>query len=164
MDDLNFCPACGKELPPGTVYCTMCGSRLHGARAPMGLSAAEERENGERIKIAVIFLIITAVTSVISGIYFFFNAAAFVDTMVNIFPSWMLTEEMIASMEGTIKLSALISIVGGAIAVIAAVSAHKRRMYAFTMVLCVVAALIGSLLFGLIAAYLIHKAEQAFTD
>jgi len=164
MDDLNFCPTCGKDLPPGTAYCPMCGAHLSDAGAPKAQSPADEKKNGDRIKIAMVLLIITAAVSFVSGIYLYLNAADFVDTLVNMFPAGTFSADMINSLEGSLQLSGLLSIIGGIVAAITAVLAYKRRMYSLTIILCIVAALIGNLILGIIALYLIHKAKPAFTD
>ena len=164
MDDLNFCPACGKDLPPGTAYCPMCGARLNDIGAPRSQAPADVKKNGERVKIAAVLLIITAVISITSGIYLYLHAADFVDSLVNMFPAGTFSAEMINSLEGTLQVSGLLSVIGGMVAVITAALALKRRMYTFTIILCIVATLLGNFIIGLIALYLIHKAKPAFTD
>ncbi|MDR0334704.1 MAG: zinc ribbon domain-containing protein [Methanomassiliicoccaceae archaeon] len=164
MDDLNFCPTCGKNLSPGTAYCPACGARLNDPEGERREKAATERDGGERIKIAVILLLITAAISIISGIYFYVNAAEMADWMANLFSDPALSDDIFGPMEGFFRMTGLLAIIGGAVAITSAFLAYKRRLWFLAFILCIVAAAIGNLIIGLVALYMLYKARAVFKD
>jgi hypothetical protein len=164
MDEINFCPTCGKNLSPGTAFCPACGSRPDDPKGEQREVSNDNAKNGERLKIAVILLLVTAAISIISGIVLYIYADSFMDWVIDFVPSASLTPEMISSLEATIRISAIMAIAGGVIAIISAYLAHKRRLYIVTIITCIIAAFVGNIIFGLIALYLIYKAKRAFVD
>jgi len=164
MDDINFCPTCGKNQPAGTQYCSACGANLNGPEADRKSKAIAEKEAGDRIKIAVILLLVTAAIGIISGIYFYVNAASLADWMARSFADPALTDDFFTGMEGLFRMTGLMSIVGGAIAVVSALLAYKRRLWIITFITCIAAAAIGNIVIGLIALYMLYKARDAFKD
>ncbi|MCL2143413.1 MAG: zinc-ribbon domain-containing protein [Methanomassiliicoccaceae archaeon] len=164
MDDINFCPACGKELPSGTAYCPACGSRLDDPEADRKETVAAKKENDDRIKIAVIMLAITAVVSIISGIYFYLSAAGFMEMIVNMLPEDTLSPSAIDSMENMLRVTGLISVAAGAVSAAAAFMAYKRRMWTVTIILCAVSMIAGNLILGIIALWMLLKVRSSFTD
>jgi len=168
MDNMNFCPACGKELPVGTAYCPACGSRLNDPEGERKEKAAKTNEAVGRIKIAVAILIITAVISIISGLYFYFNAESFAESLremiTNSLNDPVRADDMVNFVKDVVKISGLLSIIVGLFSFVPAMLAYKRRMHSLTFVTCLVVAICGNLIFGLIALYFIHKAKPAFID
>jgi uncharacterized membrane-anchored protein len=164
MDDLNFCPTCGKSLPSGTSYCPTCGARLNDPEVDRKEKVATEKAAGDRIMIAVVLLIISAALAIISGAYLYFRAEAFVDMIIRLVPDGTFSDSFADFMVGLIKASALLSIVGGAVSAISAALAYKRRVWVMTFILCIVSAAICNIILGLIALWMIYKARPAFTD
>jgi len=164
MDDINFCPTCGKNLPAGTAYCPACGSNLSGPEGERRNNARAEKEAGDRLKIAVILLSVTAAVSIISGIYLYFNAAGMADWMARSFSDPAVSDDFFRGMEGMFRMSGMLSVIGGAVAMVSALLAHKRRMWTMTFITCIVAAAMGNMIFGLIALYMLHKAKAVFKD
>jgi len=159
MNDLNFCPACGKNLPVGATYCPACGNSLNGQSASSGYAEFEKGKNIDRTKIATALLLISAATAIIGGLWLYFNATGFMDQFIDAYPQY---KDMFSGWTSIIKVSGLISVIAGVISIVAAWLAFKRKAWDVTVILCIIVALLGNLLFGLIALWLIWKARPVF--
>jgi len=163
MDELNFCPRCGKTLTLGASYCPACGSRLNDSEADRREMAVVDNKNAGRINIAVMILVIGAVISLFSGIYSYIAAADMAammfDMVEGIAPGMYSMDSLILLM----KVTAYMVIFGAVSAIVAALLALKRRRWLLTLILCLIASFTG-FIFCLISAYLIYKAKQAFKD
>ncbi|MCL2712956.1 MAG: zinc-ribbon domain-containing protein [Methanomassiliicoccaceae archaeon] len=162
MDDINFCPTCGKNLEPGAAYCPACGSRLNDPVA----DAKEERimnaANDERIKIAAIVLLIFSSLSIISGIYVYLDPLGLLASLGSIYDMLLdyLTE---AELTAIMRQAAVMSMVTGIAGITSAWLAWKRRFWVVALILCLIVSLFG-MIFCLIAAWFIYKAKPAFAD
>jgi heme/copper-type cytochrome/quinol oxidase subunit 3 len=163
MDDIGFCPRCGKELSAGATYCPACGARLNDPQSDMRETAALDAKNKGRLNIALWILILFAAFSLITGIYILFNAAGvaemFYDVIEEMAPGTFTLEFLTTLM----KWSAVASLFSGALCAAAAVMVLKRRLWVAAVVLCVVTAFLGSI-FCLISAWLVYKAKSSFQD
>jgi uncharacterized membrane protein len=164
MDDLNFCPTCGKDLPFGTSFCPACGMSLSNKEGDRKEKTAAVTASADRINIAVILLIVTAVVSILSGIIVYFQIDSLMDWMARVLSDAGYTSDSMEFMRGMLLMTAVLSIIGGAVAAVSAMLAHKRRMWTLTIITCIIATIIGNLIFGLIALYFLYKAKPAFTD
>ncbi|MDR2866287.1 MAG: zinc ribbon domain-containing protein [Methanomassiliicoccaceae archaeon] len=165
MDDINFCPACGKNLPSGSTYCPACGRNMADpGDADRGRTEAERAYNERRVKVSVIILLIFSMIALVSGAALFFFAAevtdAFFGGLEEIMENGGFAWSAIVSM---IEWSGIISMIAGVSGLIAAVLAQKRRMWAVVLALSIFVTLCGSI-FCLIAVWKIYKAKSVFTD
>jgi len=159
VNDINFCPACGKELSAGTAYCPACGNNINGQPAYSGQAESEKRKNIERTKMAAVLLLITAFLSITSGLWLYYNSADFINGLIDTYPEFT---DMLSSMTAIMEVSGLLCAVAGFISIAVAWLAFKRKVWDLTVVLCVIVAVLGNLLLGLIALWLIWKAKPVF--
>ena len=173
MDDINFCPACGRNVSPGTEFCPACGMRLSGP-AEVSVTAVTEKKGRDRINIAVALILLYSVPLIFLGLYVLVNAAAIAEMLFKFYEDTpvysVLTEYYtVETMTAFLKQTAAAAIAGGAAGITSAVLALKRRLWAPTILLCLMSAgiaimsLIG-LVMGLIAFWLLYKAKPAFAD
>jgi hypothetical protein len=164
MDDPNFCSACGKNLSSGDVFCPSCGMHMGDAEGGRKDTIADEKVSGDRIAIAVILLLISAVVSVLSGLYLYLTMDAFTDWIMSFFSGMDTMDGFMDYLINIMKISALLTVAAGAVAVFSALLAHKRRLWVFTIVTCIIVVVFGNFILGLIALYLLYKARSAFKD
>jgi len=167
MDNMNFCPACGKELPVGTAYCPACGSRLNDPEGERKEKAALDNEALGRIKIAAILLVVNAFIMLFFAIVYI-TSTGLIEEMFNAYPliADYYTPE---SLQSLMRTMGIVLLIAAAISVVAALMAYKRRLWGVVFVLCIVSMLLGILtlfgtIIGVLVLYLIAKAKPAFTD
>jgi len=168
MDDLNFCPTCGKSLPLGTSYCPACGARLNDPQADQMETAVATKESSDRILVATILILLNAAILIIGGVYLYFTATEISEYAFDITPS-LIDSFTVESLAGFIKSLALIGIIGGAIGLVSALLVFMRRLWILAVIFCLVAAAIGittliGLVLGLIAIWMLFKSKPLFTD
>jgi len=169
MDEVNFCPACGKNVPPGTQYCPACGSCLSDQVPERRETEAEKRMGADRTKIAAILILIYSMPLILFGIYFYVAAG---DLTNEIFSNPRFVELVApyytpGALESFIQLMGLASIIAGSIGVVTAILALMRKFWVLTIILCIMSALIGALtlfglILGLIAFWMLYKARPVF--
>jgi len=175
MEDLNFCPVCGKNLPPDTSYCPACGNRLDDPVAEKREAEVEKKMGRERITIAAVLLLLYSIPMVILGIWLYVSSgnlaheiftnpdfASLIDMLVS-------EGETEASLASSIGLVGMLSIFAGSIGVAAAILAFMRKVWIIALILCMLSAIVGTvtlfgLIMGLIAFYMLYKAKPAFTS
>ncbi|MDR0334705.1 MAG: zinc ribbon domain-containing protein [Methanomassiliicoccaceae archaeon] len=167
MDDLNFCPVCGKNLDPGTAYCPACGARLNDPEPERREKAAAERTGGGNTNMAMILLSVTAAILFAFGLIYL-SAAGLAEEMFSMYPS---LEEYytVEAMRSMIRMFGIILIIGAAMCVVSAILTFKRRLWVLALILCIAAALFGVLstfgvIAGIIAIFFLYKARPAFRD
>jgi hypothetical protein len=161
MEDINFCPACGKNVTSGVAYCPACGTRLNDPEVERRETAAVNTQGEKRVTLAVAVLLVCAALSVVSGLWIYFSA----DSMAQLIHE-MMGEEMIfdtAYLVSLMEWSGIMTIFAGGVAAVASLLAYKRRMWAVTLIICIVVIFFGSII-CLIAAWLIYKAKPVFKD
>jgi hypothetical protein len=175
MEDLNFCPVCGKNVPPGTTYCPACGCRLGDPASEMREEVAEKRMGVERITIATVLILIYSIPMVLLGIWIFISAGSASNIIFNDPDFAWYADQLISygytasSLTSLIEAVGLMAIVAGSVGVAAAVLALTRRLWIIAMMLCMLSALIGTvtifgLILGLIAFWMLYRARPAFEN
>jgi len=177
MEDINFCPACGKNVEPGTPYCPACGARLNdpaSEKMEMTEKAQAERKMGsDRTVIAAVLMLVYSVPMLLMGVYFFADAGGLAH---EIFTSPSLTssvDQIIALgydeawLASIIEITGILMILSGAVGVFAAVLAFMKKFWVLAIILCIMSALIGivtlfGLILGLIAFWMLYKAKPVF--
>jgi len=169
MDELNFCPACGKSVPPGTQYCPACGNCLTDQVQERRETEAEKRMGADRIKIAAILILIYSIPLILFGIYFYVAAGDLTNELFSNpdFAAIVAPYYTPAALESFIELMGLASIIAGSIGVVTAILAFLRKFWVLTIILCIMSALIGALtlfglILGLIAFWMLYKARPVF--
>jgi len=175
MEDINFCPACGKNVPSGTTYCPVCGCCLGDPGSEIREEAAEKRMGAERITIAAVLILMYSIPMVLVGIWTFVSAGSASNTLFND-PNFSWYADMLisygytaSSLTSLIEAVGLMAIVAGSVGVAAAVLALTRRLWIIAMMLCMLSAIIGTvtlfgLILGLIAFWMLYRARPAFEN
>jgi hypothetical protein len=177
MEDIDFCPACGKNVEPGTPYCPACGARLNDPvtekREMTQKDQAENKMGSDRIIIAAVLILGYSVFSLFLGAYLFADA----ENLVH----WIFTDPAFASyvadlaalgygeerMLSLLEITAILMIISGGAGVVAAVLALMKKFWVLTIILCIMSALIGivtlfGLILGIIAFWMLYKARSVF--
>ena len=175
MDDINFCPTCGKELPAGSTFCLACGTNLNNpvkSTAPM--NNFDEPRNQKRIDTSVILLFICAAIGLITGIAGVVASDAVADMFFG--GVWDSMEAEMTEMGFTwadmlaeIEFLGMVLVFGGVLALIAAVLAQKRRVWIAAFAMSLISMLILALtvlgfILCFVAVWKLYKARSAFTD
>jgi len=171
MDDINFCPACGKNVSPGTLFCPACGMRLNAAEGRGTVvtkyTTATDGVPAGRAKIAAALLLINAAILFLFAFFILTSAAELAQEMFDmpIFADLYTVEEMTE----LIRQIGMASAAGGAVGVIAAVLALMRRLWVAAIILCLMSASVGlmsliGVVLGLIAFWMLLKARPVFRD
>ncbi|MCL1984583.1 MAG: zinc ribbon domain-containing protein [Methanomassiliicoccaceae archaeon] len=168
-EEIYFCPHCGKNLPVGSPYCPACGARLNDPQADVREKAIIEEKSRDRITIAVILLSVSAVITIVMGLYYIASAESMVDTIMDAYGSLLTDYYTAESLTSFIKMLGWIVIGIGALFAVTALLAFMRKFWILTVILCLIAALFGvlgliSLVLGLIAFYFIYKSKPYFTN
>ncbi|MDR0791632.1 MAG: zinc-ribbon domain-containing protein, partial [Methanomassiliicoccaceae archaeon] len=152
MDDLNFCPSCGKNLDHGATYCPACGTHLSDPGAKSVEKEIEIRAGNDRTKVAAALIFLYSVPLVLIGIYLYVIAQEVVD-MIFTDPAYADSLAMLidlgyteASFMSIMTWVAAVPMIAGAIGLVAGALALMRKAYTLTMILCLVSAVIGALI------------------
>jgi len=169
MEDINFCPACGKNVSPETPYCPACGARLNDPISEKRETEAEKKMGADRITIAAVLMLAYSIPLILVGIFFYVSAGnlsseIFSDPSLAAMLAPYYTE---ASFTSFIELMGILSIIAGSIGVAAAVISLMRKFWALAIILCILSALIGGLtlfglILGLIAFWMLYRAKPVF--
>jgi hypothetical protein len=179
MEDMNFCPACGKNVEPGTPYCPACGARLNDPisekRETQANDQAEKKMGSDRTVIAAVLMLVYSVPLAIFGAYMFADAgglahevftspslASSVDQLIAL----GYDEAWLASM---FEITAILMILSGCVGIVAAILALTKKFWILTIILCIVSAVTGvvtlfGLVLGLIAFWMLYKAKPVFSS
>ena len=175
MDDINFCPTCGKELPAGSTFCLACGTNLNDpvkSTAPM--NDFDGPRNQKRIDTSVIILFICAAIGFITGILGVIASDAVADMFFGSMRAELEAELLKvdltwADLLAEIEFLGMVLVFGGVLAAIAAVLALKRRVWIATFIMSVISMLILLMtIFGFILCFIavwkLYKGRSVFTD
>ena len=169
--DINFCPACGRNLPAEAPYCPMCGMRLNDPTAEMRERSREVR-NRDRTNIAVALLLIYSVPAVLFGALVYLNAyelsELIFDSMSDMYGS-LLAGYTVESMASELEFQMMLTVIGGLIGAVSAVFAIMRKYWIVTVILCIASAALGfsmilGLIIGIIAFWLLYQSRPAFEN
>jgi hypothetical protein len=163
-DDINFCPRCGKSLLQGASSCPACGAFLGDpVTDTRRVTAFDDAKGEQRIKKAIIVLLIGAVIALLSGVCVYIFAAEMAapifEMIEDIMPGLYTEQELI----DLFKMSALMSFFGCAIAFGAAFLSFKKRVWLITLILCIMAIFVTFPLI-ILSAYWVYKAKPVFKD
>jgi predicted RNA-binding Zn-ribbon protein involved in translation (DUF1610 family) len=166
MDDINFCPSCGKNLEPGAPYCPACGKLLDGKEAERKETAAEDGNNKSRLTIALIMTIVNAAIFFIFGMYYYTSSAELVQQTMEMFPE-MVRAYTTDALTSLVQSMAVGMMIFGVICVVTAALMYTRRVWALTFILCLLSALVGimtifGIIVGITALYMLYKAKPLF--
>jgi len=167
MDDINFCPACGKNLGPGTAYCPACGRSMGGPEGERRETAKAEKEAGGRVSTATVLLIVNAAVLFLFGLIMFV-ALGMAEDMIEMYPE-MFSGYTAESMKELIRQMGVVLLAAGSVGAAAALLTYKRRLWAVAFILCIIAMAIGittviCALIGVVALYYLYKAKPSFRD
>jgi predicted RNA-binding Zn-ribbon protein involved in translation (DUF1610 family) len=168
MDDMNFCPSCGKNLEPGEIFCPACGRPADGRRpVSRDMAATGGSGNERRITIALILLIINAVIFFFRGMSFYTAAADMAEQMMESFPDLAAAYYTVETLTSFIQSMAILIFVIGAVCLLTGAMAYMRRFWTVTFILCIITAILGfmtltGIIIGLMAAYMLYKARPSF--
>jgi|GEM_PF-6824964 len=163
MDDIGFCPKCGKTLYDGATFCSACGTFVNDPEPGGRATAIDDSKNDGRIKLAVAILIIGAAIAIISAVTVYMMADWLAEwtfeAIEEVYPGLYTFDSLVS----LFKWSAIMAMFGGAVAILTSILAMKRRVWMVTLILCLAASFMG-FIFCLISVYLIYKAKSAFKD
>lgn len=174
-EDINFCPHCGKDVKEGMPYCPACGVRLNDPYAEKVQDETAKKNADGKVNIAVVLILLYSVPLILISLWLYFAAAGAVADIYGD-PAYADTIQMLtdvgytqASFTGLIEILCLAGIIFGAIGLVPAVLAFKRRFWTVTIIFCLVSAILCALsifgiIMGLIAFYMLYKAKPAFRD
>ena len=167
MHDLNFCPACGKDLPPGATYCPACGNSMGAPAADPMNEQFERGKSLERAKIAGVLILINGIILIALGFWIYVDAAEMVRQTVEMYPELFVGVDADA-MVSLIETMGIAAVIFGAVGIVSAGLAFARRLWPVAMVLCLLSALVGvfsliGIVLGLIAFWMMMKAKPVFT-
>ena len=175
MDDINFCPTCGKELPAGSTFCLACGTNVNDpAKDVRSLNSFDAVRSQERIDMSVIILLICAAIGLITGILGavapdavtdFFLGGMRADLEIELAKQNVTWDDVVALFE----MGGIILLIGGVLAAVAMVLAQRRRVWFATFAMSLISMLILLLTFigfilCFVAVWKLYKARSAFTD
>ena len=168
MDDINFCPSCGKNLPPGTAFCPACGRNMN-PNDPAGINreqAASDYRAAARARMAAFLLIVTAALLFLFGYAYLTSYVSAAEETLNAYP-WVADYYTLKALEDLIWAFGVITIIGAIAALIAAVLAFVHKIWILAVILCLTAILIGlmslvGIITGSVALWMLFKAKPAF--
>ena len=157
------CPNCRRTVPQGTAKCPSCGFKLRDefpASKPVKDRFLEEERSKERAGYAGIFIIISGLLALVTGL----SMIAYPDPFIN----WY-SNLYIDLTTNAIMIWGAIMLVFGAIAIIGGFRAIKRRSWAIAAVggslgLIASGGLFLGALFGLIGLILVVISRDEFKD
>jgi len=167
MDDINFCPSCGKNLPPGTAFCPACGRNMN-PNDPAGINreqAASDYRAAARARMAGMLLMVTAALLFFFG-FAYITSAGMVDDMFNMYP--MLADYYTPEqLEDLIWSFGVVTMIGAIAALTAAILAFIRKIWILAVLLGFAALFIGLLslvgiITSIVALWMLFKAKPAF--
>jgi len=173
MEDIGFCPACGRKVESGTPYCPACGNRLNDPVSERREAQAERKTDSDRITVAAILILVYSVPQVLLGAILFANAGSLAHMIYTDPDLASLLADLISAgfgeawMASVFEIAAVLMIISGSMGVVAAVLAFTRKFWVLTVVLCILSALMGfatlfGLIIGIIAFLMLYKARSAF--
>ncbi|MBQ2486669.1 MAG: zinc-ribbon domain-containing protein [Candidatus Methanomethylophilus sp.] len=199
-ENYGFCPACGANLPENSTFCPECGHRIGDEQsfsqqsgAGYGYGYATDRSPMTRLQgkllVAFIFVLIYGIMSIFGGLSLLTINDAFVDQLDQMLQDagQGTFEEFMSSMGYNMtksefiemcRVSAVVSLVSGALCIAANVFMYKHTKRIITTVLVAAAALVNfgtvtysgffsvflNVVIGLIMAYLVYASSDSFKD